>query len=80
MPLGDLNVNDLFVKAMTIWYDELPIIPITQARKLTPFDTTYWKGWPTVNNKYTMPCTWYGSTVVILTKLEPSLIVPSVTR
>lgn len=72
LPLGDPKVNDLFVQAMTIWYDELPIIPITQARKLTPYDTTYWKGWPTVNNKYTMPCTWYGSTVAILTKLEPS--------
>ena len=32
---------------MEIWFDELPVIPITQAKKIIPFNTTYWTGWPT---------------------------------
>lgn len=72
LPLGDPKINDLFVKAMTIWYDELPILPIAQARKLTPFDTTYWKNWPTSSNNYFMPWTWWGNGVMYLTKIEPA--------
>ena len=32
---------------MDIYFKELPVIPVTQAKKIIPFDTTYWTGWPT---------------------------------
>ena len=47
LPLGDPKVEELFLEASKIFFDELPVIPITQAKKIIPFDTTYWSGWPT---------------------------------
>jgi len=72
LPIGDPQIDDLFVKAMEIWMDELPIIPITQARKLIPFDTTYWRNWPSADNPYIHPPSWWQSTHVIIHNLEPT--------
>jgi peptide/nickel transport system substrate-binding protein len=70
LPLGDPAIDDLFVQAMEIWLDELPIIPVTQARKLIPFDTTYWTNWPTSENNYLHSTTWWQSTHKIIHNLE----------
>ena len=72
LPLGDPKVDELFVEAMEIWLDELPIIPLTQARKIMPFNTTYWTGWPTADNNYIHPPTWWQSTHIIIHNLEPT--------
>jgi len=69
LPLGDPKVEELFIQAMDIWFDELPVIPVTQAKKIIPFDTTYWTGWPTFENQYTHPPTWWQHTHVILQNL-----------
>ena len=71
LPLGDPKIDDLFVKAMTIWMEELPVIPVTQARKLVPFDTSHWTGWPTAENAYMHPTTWWQSTHKIIHNLKP---------
>ncbi len=71
LPLGDPKTNDLFVSAMEIWLSELPIIPITQAKKLLPFDETYWSGWPRSTNTYMHPCTWWQSTHKMIHNLQP---------
>ncbi len=72
LPLGDPRLDDLFVEAMEIWMDELPFIPITQARQLILADTTYWSGWPTARNSYIHPPAWWQSTHAIIHQLEPS--------
>jgi peptide/nickel transport system substrate-binding protein len=71
LPLGDPEIDTLFVEAMESWLDELPFIPITQAKKLIPFDTTYWTGWPTTDNNYVHPPSWWQSTHMIIHNLEP---------
>jgi peptide/nickel transport system substrate-binding protein len=72
LPLGDPRIDDLFVEAMAIWFEELPAIPITQAKKIIPFDTTYWTGWPTYyDNQYIHPPTWWQHTHKIIHNLEP---------
>jgi peptide/nickel transport system substrate-binding protein len=72
LPLGDPRIDDMFVEAMWIWYEELPVIPITQAKKIIPFDTTYWTGWPTYyDNHYIHPPTWWQHTHKIIHNLEP---------
>lgn len=71
LPLNDPRIDDLFVEAMEIWLDELPIIPVTQAKKLLPFDETYWKGWPSSTHPYMHPCTWWQSTHKMIHNLEP---------
>lgn len=72
LPLGDPKLDDLFVQAMEYWMAELPVIPITQAKKIIPFDTTYWTGWPTADNPYIHPPTWWQHTHVIIHNLEPA--------
>ncbi len=70
LPLGDPRIEELFVEAMDIWFGELPIIPITQAKKVIPFNTTYWTNWPTAENDYIHPPTWWQSTHFIIHNLE----------
>jgi peptide/nickel transport system substrate-binding protein len=70
LPLGDPEIDQLVTTAMTIYYDELPTIPITQAKKLIPFDNTYWTNWPTAENNYIHSTTWWQSTLLILVNLE----------
>ena len=70
LPLGDPKVEELFVEAMDLWFEELPVIPVTQAKKIIPFNNTYWTGWPTFEDDYIHPPTWWQHTHVIIHALE----------
>ena len=72
LPLGDPKIDELFVEAMQIWFRELPVIPITQARKIIPFNTTYWTNWPTYQNDYVHPPTWWQHTHFMIHQLVPA--------
>jgi peptide/nickel transport system substrate-binding protein len=72
LPLGDPQIVPMVVEAYKYLYDAMPFIPVTQARKLVPFDTTYWTGWPTQENNYNHPATWWMSTHQIIHNLEPA--------
>ncbi len=72
LPLNDPRVNELFVEAGKIWLSELPAVPVTQAKKLVPFDTTYWTGWPTAANYYNHPAMWWGSAHQVIHRLKPA--------
>ena len=50
--------RDMVVKAMTIWYKELPSIPIWQWIHFVPMDTRYWTGWPSQDDPYGDPAMW----------------------
>lgn len=80
LPLDDPRIDDLFVEAMKLWLEELPIIPVTQAKKLLPFNPTFWTGWPTAENNYQHPCIWWQSTHKIIHNLrraEPADALPA---
>ena len=70
MSLGNAAVEPLFVKAMELFMADQVIIPITQGRKLVPFDTTYWVGWPTAKDNYIQPTTWWMNTHRIIHNLR----------
>ena len=70
LPIGDPKVQELFNQAIQIYFEELPVIPVTQAKKIIPFDTTYWTGWPTFDNQYIHPPTWWQHFHVILQNLQ----------
>ena len=72
LALDDPKVDELFLQAWEIFLDELPIIPVTQAKKLIPFDTTYWTGWPTEEDNYIHPTTWWNMTHKMIHNLEPA--------
>jgi peptide/nickel transport system substrate-binding protein len=68
--LDDPKLLDLTKQALAILYDELPALPAAQARKLVPFNTKYWTGWPTNANYYMQPTNWWTNFVVILTTIS----------
>ncbi|MCP4356628.1 MAG: ABC transporter substrate-binding protein [Chloroflexi bacterium] len=71
VPPGDPQLEGLFLEAMEIWLAEKPALPIVQAIKLVPFNEAYWTGWPTADNPYIAPATWWQVNHVILQNLEP---------
>jgi peptide/nickel transport system substrate-binding protein len=70
LPLGDPQIVDLVVEAYQYFWEEMPVVPLVQASKLVPFDTTYWTGWPTAENNINHPATWWNSTHQIILNLH----------
>ncbi len=55
MPLGDPAIPGMVAEAYQYLDAEMPFIPLVQAYKLMPFNTTYWEGWPSNDNYYNHP-------------------------
>ena len=72
MPLNAPGMETMVVDAYKLLIEEMPFISITQARKLIPFNTTYWEGWPRASNNYNHPATWWQSTHHIIHQLTPA--------
>jgi len=69
MASGDAAGVGIVVDAYRHYFDELPFIPVVQASKLLPFNTTYWTGWPTADNAYNHPAHWWGHSHQIIHNL-----------
>ena len=59
-------------EALKILSEELPVIPLVQARLLTPFNTTYWTNWPTAENPYIHPGHWWVTGNYMIHNVEPA--------
>jgi peptide/nickel transport system substrate-binding protein len=59
-------------KALEIFARELPVIPVTQRRPLTPFNNMYWTNWPTAENNYVQPGHWWVTGLHILLNIKPA--------
>ena len=68
--MGDPKVDELFLVAIEEYLKELPNIPITNAKKIIPFDTTYWTNWPTAENNYAPSWKWWKRTFDILITIK----------
>ena len=51
----DPSIPKLFRQALTIYLQELPVIPLAQRPTPVVMNQTYWKGWPTAKDAYTSP-------------------------
>ena len=71
-PLGDPSVPGMVAEAYQYLDAEMPFIPLVQASKLLPFNTTYWTGWPTSEHYYNHPFFWWGHSHQIIHNLEPA--------
>lgn len=56
----------LFQQAMAIWLPDLPVIPLVQAPALVPFNSTYWSNWPSADNAWNMPVSWWANLNLVL--------------
>ena len=72
LALDDPNNDKAFLQAYEIHLRELPVIPVAQAIKMIAFDKTYWTNWPSVDNNYIQPPTWWQSTAEIIHNIKPS--------
>jgi len=72
LPPGDPRVKDLYMQAVQIWADELPDIPLVQTPSLLLFNTTYWTGWPTADNNYVQPPSWWEHFLRVLVEIKPA--------
>ncbi|MBX3001167.1 MAG: ABC transporter substrate-binding protein [Caldilineaceae bacterium] len=63
----EATLIDIYARAMEIWYEDLPVAPLTQAPALVPFNTTYWEGWPDAENPWMMPVNWWATMNLLLT-------------
>jgi peptide/nickel transport system substrate-binding protein len=72
LPLGDPQIMDLMVQAVTIWADELPAIPLAQQPALIVYNTANWTGWPTAENNYIQPPGHWQHFLRVLTELQPA--------
>jgi len=50
--------TDQLLKAMEIWYRDLPSIPIWQWMHYVPMNEHYWTNWPSQDNPYGVPAEW----------------------
>ncbi len=66
----EATMVDIFSRGMAIWYEDLPVTPLTQAPALVPFSTTYWQGWPSADNPWMMPVNWWATMNLLLTGYE----------
>ncbi|WP_299609974.1 ABC transporter substrate-binding protein [uncultured Tateyamaria sp.] len=72
MPLGDEAIPGMVAEAYAHLDAEMPFIPLVQAAKLLPMNTTYWTGWPSAENYYNHPFFWWNHTHQIIHNLEPA--------
>ncbi len=49
---------------------DLPVIPIVQAPALVPFNSTYWTGWPTADDPWNMPVSWWATFNLVINGYE----------
>ncbi|HDI31880.1 MAG TPA: ABC transporter substrate-binding protein [Thermofilum sp.] len=66
-PPSDLEkCVELFRKAMEILFEDLPVIPGMQAPALVPFNYHYWENWPSAENPWNMPVSWWATFNLVL--------------
>jgi peptide/nickel transport system substrate-binding protein len=62
----------LFHQAMDIWLKELVAIPLVQLYARTPFNTTYWTGWPDEKTPYINTIFIHRTFQLIVQSLKPA--------
>lgn len=57
----------LFRQAVEFLFKDMPTIPMVQAPALVPFSTGHWTGWPTAENAWNMPVSWWATFNLVVT-------------
>jgi peptide/nickel transport system substrate-binding protein len=60
----------LYEEGLRIYLRDLPSLPVVQTIYCMPWNSTYWKGWPTEDNMYALPFTWWHQFAFVVYGLE----------
>ena len=66
----DPRLELLQMKGTEITWKNLPVIPVIYPIYTQAYSTQYWTGWPTKDNLYITPFTWFPHTIFILFNLR----------
>ena len=64
------KLADIWRRAMEIWLPELPDIQLVQNYHRIPWNTAYWKNWPTEENAYVNGAHWHLTFAMVLRNLQ----------
>jgi peptide/nickel transport system substrate-binding protein len=67
---ADPGVRPLVNQALTIWLTEQVAVPISQYYHRIPFNTQYWKNWPSEADPYINPTFWHYTGNLMLLGLQ----------
>jgi len=71
-PNDTKKLSEIWRRAMAIWLPELPDIQLVQNYHRIPWNTTYWKNWPTEENAYVNGAHWHLTFAMVLWNLQPA--------
>jgi len=66
------RLSDIWRRAMEIWLPELPDIQLVQNYHRIPWNTNYWKHWPTEQDSYVNGAHWHLTFAMVLWNLQPA--------
>ncbi len=72
MSPNDPAIDDLYREAVRIYFEQLPALAVVQTTYVMPFNSTYWEGWPTSDNVYAVPFTWWPEFKFVMFNLTPA--------
>ena len=72
MSPNDPAIEDLYRQAVRLYFEHLPGLAIVQTTYVMPFNWHYWDGWPTSDNVYAVPFTWWPEFKYVMFSLEPT--------
>jgi peptide/nickel transport system substrate-binding protein len=72
MSVDDPKTKETLVKAMDIWFSEMPMVFVSQLIIRYPMSTEYWTGWPTKDDVYGFPHSWQQEFLKTIIRLQPT--------
>jgi peptide/nickel transport system substrate-binding protein len=72
LPANDPKEHELFRRALEIRLQELPILSLSQQKRIVPYTTRYWTNWPTAENGYVHPPNWWQTFIIPLVNITPA--------
>jgi len=72
LPANDPQEHELFRRALEIRLQELPILSLSQQKRIVPYSTRYWTNWPTADNGYVHPPNWWQTFLIPLVNITPA--------
>ncbi|MCD6510435.1 MAG: ABC transporter substrate-binding protein [Thermoprotei archaeon] len=71
MSPDDPAAEPYYKQALELYMKNLPAIPVVQTIFCMPFSTKYWIGWPSRDNMYIQPFTWWPTFLFVILNLKP---------
>ena len=68
----DPKVTELGMDYLKLAVEEMPFIPLMAYNKFAPFDTTYWTGYPSIDNPYSASGPFWSNLRYMIVALKPN--------